>query len=478
MKGDGGTESGSGSLPGMGKSGSEGAAAKDRKAGETRTLFLTALVVLAGMSVYDLFNTFLFPQVSLWGMHVGTIIVGALTAVFTTHFFIGRHRALVRMNREEAGGRIRAENALRESEELYSLLIEKVGDGITIVVDSDRVFANPAFLAMHGLKDPALVIGQPFDQFIIPEDRETVKERVRARLKGESPGKMAEYRILRPDGEVRTLQASVEGMRYKGQPATLAVLRDITEAKRAETEIRELNNRLERHVRDLEIANNDLETFNSTVSHDLRNPLIAIQGFSGRMAERLMEAPDKKCGDYVNIIRTNAERMEQLIDDLLSYSRLGKQALQHRVIPMQDLVNTVLGELTALFPGGVLTVSPLPDALGDEHMVRQVVVNLLANALKFSGRREKRVIEVAGRREEEMNVYSVRDNGVGFDMAYGEKMFEIFQRLHGPEEFEGTGIGLAIVKRIVMLHGGRVWAEGEPDRGATFYFTLPAAVRA
>ena len=253
------------------------------------------------------------------------------------------------------------------------------------------------------------------------------------------------------------------------------MLRDITEAKKAEMEIRELNKRLERHVRDLEIANNDLEMFNSTVSHDLRNPLIAIQGFARRMADRLGEMPDKKFGEYLNIVRTNAERMEQLIDDLLSYSRLGKQALQYGVIPMRDLVSTEIEELSAIFPGGTATVSALPDALGDERLVRQVVANLLSNALKFSGRRKKRIIEVAGRPEDGMNVYSVRDNGVGFDMQDKEKMFEIFQRLHGSEEFEGTGIGLAIVKRIVTLHGGRVWAEGEPGQGATFYFTLPAA---
>ena len=439
-----------------------------------RPLLLTALVVFAGLSAYELLNALLFPHVSLWGMHIGAIVFGALTAAFMTYFILRKYRVLTGKNLREINERMRAENALRESEELNSLVIEHVADGITIVVGSERVFVNPAFLAIHGLNDPSLVIGQPFDQFILPEDREVVKERVRARLRGESPGRIAEYRIYRPDGEIRTLQASVEAIGYNGQPATLAVLRDITEAKLAELKIRDLNRKLARHVRDLEIANSDLEAFNFTVSHDLRTPLIAIQGFSRRLADHC-DVPEKRCGNFLNIIRTNAERMGQLIDDLLSYSRLGKQALQHEVVPMEDLVKSVLEGLTPLFPGGVLKVLPLPDAIADRRLVRQVMENLLSNALKFSRRREQRVVEVAGRKEDGMNVYSVRDNGVGFDMQYGEKMFEIFQRLHGPDEFEGTGIGLAIVKRIVTLHGGRVWAEGEPDQGATLYFTLPAA---
>ena len=437
-------------------------------------LLVTALVIFAGLSAYELLNALLFPQVSLWGMHIGAIVFGALTATCMTYFMLRKYRVLTGKNLREIDERIRAENALRESEELNGLVIAHVADGITIVVGSERVFVNPAFLAIHGLNDPSLVIGQPFDQFILPEDRVAVKERVRARLRGESPGRIAEYRIRRPDGEIRTLQASVEAIGYNGQPATLAVLRDITEAKQAELKIRDLNRKLAQHVRDLEIANGDLEAFNFTVSHDLRTPLIAIQGFSRRLADHC-DVPEERCGNFLNIIRTNAERMGQLIDDLLSYSRLGKQALQHDVVPMEDLVKSVLEGLTPLFPGGVLKVLTLPDAIADRRLVRQVMENLLSNALKFSRSREQRVVEVAGRKEDGMNVYSVRDNGVGFDMQYGEKMFEIFQRLHGPDEFEGTGIGLAIVKRIVTLHGGRVWAEGEPDRGATLYFTLPAA---
>jgi light-regulated signal transduction histidine kinase (bacteriophytochrome) len=262
---------------------------------------------------------------------------------------------------------------------------------------------------------------------------------------------------------------------FKGQQAALTVLRDVTPLKEAETKILRLNEELERHVRDLAQANAELEVFNSTVSHDLRIPLMAVEGFSRRLAKKYGDRLDEKGRSYLSMVQASVARMGKLIEDLLAYSRLGRLEMRHSPVSMREIVSSALDELRALYPEGEVLVSPLPGAVGDERMLRQVVSNLLSNAFKFSKYRTHRIIEVKGWEEGTENVYSVRDNGAGFDMEYKDKLFNVFERLHSYQEFEGTGIGLSIVKRIVERHGGRIWAEGKPDEGATFYFSLPAA---
>ncbi len=365
------------------------------------------------------------------------------------------------------------EKALRESEELHRAVVENIADGIAITVSTERVFVNKGFLQIHGLEDSSQVLGLPVDRFILEEDKETVRERVLARQRGQSFENLVEYRIRRPDGEIRTVQASTVTIKYKGEPATLAVLRDITPIKRAEEEILRLNKELERHIRELRDSNEELETFNSTVSHDLRLPLIALDGFSRRIVEKYGEGFDAKLSQYMSVIRQNVSRMQQLIDDLLAYSRVGKGAMQQSHFSMEELAVSVMRELEQVYPEGQASVSSLPDAFGDQRMVRQVLTNLLSNAFKFTRHKERRIVEMKGWKEKGENVYCVVDNGAGFDMKDKEKLFHPFQRLHTSEEFEGTGIGLAIVKRVVSLHGGRVWAEGKPGEGAAFYFTLP-----
>ena len=263
-------------------------------------------------------------------------------------------------------------------------------------------------------------------------------------------------------------------IRYRGQPATLAVLRDITFIKKAEMEILRLNKELEQRIQELRITNDELETFNSMVSHDLRLPLISLDGFSRRIVEKYGHGFDQKLSDYMSAIRRNVSKMQQLIDDLLVYSRVGKKAMDYTAFSMEDLVISVMNDLGEIYPEGEVFVSPLPLAEGDERMIRQVLTNLLSNAFKFTRHRQPRIVEVKGWKEADQNVYCVKDNGAGFDMKHKEKLFNPFQRLHTADEFEGTGVGLAIVKRIVTQHGGRVWAEGELDGGAAFYFTLPS----
>ena len=251
----------------------------------------------------------------------------------------------------------------------------------------------------------------------------------------------------------------------------------VIQRKRAEEEIRKLNIELERHVIELEEANKELEAFSYSVSHDLRAPLRAIDGFSNVLLEDYKNKLDKEGNRLLNIIRSNTHRMGELIDDLLTLSRLGRKEMVLSDINMDEISKAVIEELRAAAPGRVpqFNIKTLPFAYGDTGMIRQVFFDLLSNALKFTRTRENAIIEVGGYFDKETseNVYYVKDNGVGFDMQYINKLFGVFQRLHSDDEFEGTGVGLAIVWRIIHRHGGRTWAEGKVNYGATFYFTLP-----
>jgi two-component system sensor kinase len=211
------------------------------------------------------------------------------------------------------------------------------------------------------------------------------------------------------------------------------------------------------------------------VSHDLRTPLRAIDGFSKILLEDYRDRLDDEGKRLLKVVRDNTARMGQLIDDILKFSRAGRLELSPVEIDMEKMAHEVLEELLPLADASKLRVEigSLPHALGDRAMMHQVFVNLLSNAIKFSREREPAVIKVGASVEGGEAVYFVKDNGAGFDMQFAAKLFGVFQRLHGVTEFEGTGIGLAIVKRIVARHGGRVWADGKVNEGATFYFALP-----
>jgi PAS domain S-box-containing protein len=368
-----------------------------------------------------------------------------------------------------------SERALQQSEELYRAVVENVADAIAITVETERVFVNGAFLRIHGLSDASEVLGRPMDQFIVEDDREEVTRRAVGRQHGLPVKDINEYRIRRPDGEIRTVQAAAVAINYKGKPALLAVLRDVTEQKQAEEKIRKLNSELREHVEDLKATNQELEAFNYTVSHDLRVPLVAIDGFSRRLGRLCDETTDDKCRQYIGIIRTNVERMSRLIDDLLAFSRVGRKEVGLATVEIEPIVRSVIDQLTAAYPDRNVRVEigQLPVASGDATLLGQVLLNLLSNAFKFTRDKDPAVIGIHGTEGPEECVYYVRDNGAGFDMAQAEKLFGVFQRLDGAANFEGTGIGLAIVKRIIDRHRGRVWAEGKPGEGATFYFSLP-----
>jgi signal transduction histidine kinase len=258
----------------------------------------------------------------------------------------------------------------------------------------------------------------------------------------------------------------------------VAVLRDITQRKTAEREIQALNQNLEARVvertAELKAANKELEAFTYSVSHDLRAPLRHIRGFTQVLVDEFHSSLPAEAQRHLQSIERGAQRMGQLVDELLKLSHLGREALTVEVTRLSSLVKDVVNLLTPEIEGRPVEwkIDELPSVECDPILIRQVFQNLISNALKYSRPRSPAVIEIGQTEREGERVIFVKDNGVGFDMKYSDKLFGVFQRLHRAEEFEGTGIGLATVQRIIKKHRGRVWVEAELDRGATFYFTL------
>jgi signal transduction histidine kinase len=269
--------------------------------------------------------------------------------------------------------------------------------------------------------------------------------------------------------------------RFSDPQSILLTVSDVTARKRFEQRIGELNDDLESKVDEISEVNRELESFSYSVSHDLRAPLRHIAGFSDKLGTHLGEAVDEKSRHYLSVIGDAARRMSSLIEDLLEYSRLGRNAFRVSAVDMNEIIGDLQTMMLADHEGRdiVWRIGKLPTVMGDEGMLRRVWQNLLSNAIKYTSLRETAEIEIGVEYSTPGEVtFFVRDNGTGFDMEYAGKLFGVFQRLHKASEFPGTGIGLANVRRIVGRHGGRTWAEAEPDKGATIYFSLPEVVGA
>ena len=237
---------------------------------------------------------------------------------------------------------------------------------------------------------------------------------------------------------------------------------------------REERRRVQETSAELAATNKELDAFAHSVSHDLRSPLRAIDGYAQILEEDYGAKLDDEGRRLLGVVRASGHRMNQQIEDLLAFARLGRQAPRKERVDMTQLARSALVELGNSARGAQVRIDELPEASADLGLMKHVWANLIGNAIKYSGKRPEPRVEVGARREPAETIYWVRDNGAGFDMRFADKLFGVFQRLHRPDEFPGTGVGLSIVQRIVTRHGGRVWAEGQPDAGATFYFALPA----
>jgi signal transduction histidine kinase len=274
-------------------------------------------------------------------------------------------------------------------------------------------------------------------------------------------------------GAANQLAIAIENSRLYSE-----LQKELSERKRAEAEVRELNIDLEARVHqrtaELETANQELASFTYTVSHDLRAPIRGIHGLSHILLEEFGGELSAEALNYLNRIQANARQMGRLIDELLSFTHLGRVPVHKITMDMDKLVQMVIKNLmTAETHSVEFVISPLPPAYGDDGLIQQVLTNLIGNALKFTSGTAQARVEIGSSQEKNETIYFIRDNGAGFEMAYAAKLFGVFERLHRQDEFEGTGVGLAIVKRIIDKHGGRIWAEGKINQGATFYFTLP-----
>ncbi len=384
-------------------------------------------------------------------------------------------RALGEKELREANSR--AEQAMREREALYRTLYDASTDAILITNRNGRIIdLNPAAEALFGY-------GRDETQELFERDLHADPEQADALLEEiKKTGSVQDYKGRLRNISGRKLDCLASWSTRRGVDGALlgrrGIIRDITEKKRAEEEIRKLNEELEQRVIErtaqLEAANKELEAFSYSISHDLRAPLRAIDGFSQALLENHAEQVDDEGKDHLRRVRSAAQRMGALIDGLLDLSLLTRADLLRGKVDLSELAQKILSELEKREPERQVE-SLVEDGIvvdGDAILLRNVLENLLGNAWKFTRERTPARIEFGIEEQDGRRVYFVRDNGAGFDMAHADKLFGPFQRLHAATKFPGTGVGLASAQRIIHRHGGQIWAEAEVDQGATFYFTL------
>jgi PAS domain S-box-containing protein len=373
-----------------------------------------------------------------------------------------------------------ARSQLIEANAFLDTVVENIPSMIFVKHADSLRFArvNRAEEAMLGMSREQVVGKSDHDlfpkaqaDFFTAKDRQVLASRDVVDIQQEA--------ISTPHGE-RILHTLKIGLRDAADNPQylLGISHDITERIQAEERIKALVADLEVRANQLESANKELESFSYSVSHDLRSPLRAIDGFSRLLEEDYHQVLDAEGKRLLSVIRQSSQRMGTLIDDLLAFSKLGRKPLAVGSVDMNELVAEAVADVRAAAPPANVEVrlGDLPTATGDRVLLRQAWINLISNGFKYSSKKDKPEVEVGGRPAGNGNiVYFVRDNGVGFDMQYYDKLFGVFQRLHRAEEFPGTGVGLAIVQRVVARHGGRAWAESEPGKGATFFFSIPEA---
>lgn len=369
------------------------------------------------------------------------------------------------------------EGALRESEVKYRTLFDSANDAIMIFRGERIIECNHQALTLFGCTREEMLAGKspltlspPFQ----PDGKSSWEEgfdRIRKAAAGEP--QFFEWKHLRQDGTPFDAEVSLNRIELGGEVLVQSIMRDVTTRKLAEEELRKAHTDLVLRTAELESVNKELEAFSYSVSHDLRAPLRAIDGFSQALLEDYHDLLDDQGQDFLRRVRAASQRMALLIDDLLKLSRISRTELHIRGVDLSAMATTIVAEIDRSHRNHEIqfVIEPHLTVQGDQNLLTIVMKNLLDNACKFTSHKPG-IVEFGKITENERSVIFVRDNGVGFNMAHANKLFVPFQRLHRDDEFEGTGIGLATVQRIIHRHGGQIWAEGEVGQGATFYFTI------
>lgn len=368
-------------------------------------------------------------------------------------------------------------NMIHLKKELWELLFNSIDEGFCIIemifdekkkpIDYRFLVINASFERQTGLID---AVGKRMREFAPNHEEHWFEIYGKIALTGES---------VRFENRAEQLHRWYDVYAFRfGEPQDLQVailFNDITERKHSEETIKLLNKELADKVRQLEFANKELEAFSYSVSHDLRAPLRVINGYIKILGKDLSGKLTEEIKQSLETISGNSKKMENLIEDLLAFSHISKNEIVKKQINTEQVVKGVIEDLCKQYSveKTIFTIRNLPPMTGDGSMLKQVWINLISNAYKYSKKKLPQLIKIGSELNNNEITYYVKDNGVGFDMLYYNKLFGIFQRLHGDSEFEGTGIGLAIVQRIVTRHGGKVWAEAKVNEGATFYFTIP-----
>jgi PAS domain S-box-containing protein len=420
------------------------------------------------------------------------------------HFFIGRdmteHRrveAEIRRLNEELEDRVRQRTAeltavneelatIHATEERFRMMVETVRDYAIYTLDPRGHITswNTGAARLTGYS-AADIIGRNFSAFYTEEDRQQEHPEQELNIAAIAGRYQEEGWRVRKNGSRFWAGVTITAVHSEGGVLLgyTKITHDMTQKRMTDAAIRQLNRQLEQRVAELAAANSELEAFSYSISHDLRAPLRAIDGFSRILLEDHLGQLSEDGRHVVEVVRRNTQQMGRLIDDLLAFSRLGRQALKTEPVPLADLAREVMADLQGEAAGRQVdvTIGELGLADADPALLKQVFVNLLSNALKFTRKCKRATIVVDITRDHSgpaaaeaggAAVYFVRDNGAGFDMRYADKLFSVFNRLHRAEDYEGTGVGLAIVQRVIQRHSGRIWADGKPNEGATFYFTL------
>jgi PAS domain S-box-containing protein len=390
---------------------------------------------------------------------------------------------------EDITERKKAEKALEVTELRYRRLFESAQDGILILdFDTGNIMdVNPFLIDILGYSKEDFLLKHIWEIGVF-KDAVPSKDNFLA-LQTKEYIRYEDLPLETKDGRRIEVEFVSNVYSVDGKKTIQCNIRNITERKKAEQElkvadeklkesfqqIQSQKNELERTSRDLEETNRHLDGFANSVSHDLRAPLLSISGFSQVLLEEYKDKVNDQMKNYLERIFSGTQKMGDLMDALLHFSRTARADLQYETVDVEKIINNIIKDQTVAHPERTIdfVVQPLPKVEADGKMVEVIFVNLIGNAVKFTGKQKNAHIEIGGRQDNDEQQFYVKDNGAGFDMRFKDKLFVAFQRLHSGKEFEGNGIGLATVARLVTKHGGRVWAEGEIDKGATFYFALP-----